>query len=61
MVFLAAYESFLMYSRVTAIDSIHLSDETDLNSPYPPIQNKYVLHTTHIHTLTLSQLMILNL
>ncbi|XP_049880284.1 low-density lipoprotein receptor-related protein 1 [Pectinophora gossypiella] len=33
------YTSFLMYSRVTKIDSIHLRDEKDLNSPYPPIQN----------------------
>ncbi|KAI8432507.1 hypothetical protein MSG28_013508 [Choristoneura fumiferana] len=36
----APYKSFLMYSRVTKIDSIHLEDEKDLNSPYPPIQNK---------------------
>lgn len=36
----AAYESFLMYSRVTEIDSIHLLDEKDLNSPYKPIQDK---------------------
>ncbi|XP_048001348.1 prolow-density lipoprotein receptor-related protein 1 [Leguminivora glycinivorella] len=34
------YQSFLMYSRVTKIDSIHLQDEKDLNSPYLPIQNK---------------------
>ncbi|KAJ2941219.1 hypothetical protein O0L34_g3415 [Tuta absoluta] len=33
------YTTFLMYSRVTKIDSIHLRDEKDLNSPYPPIQN----------------------
>lgn len=36
----AAYDSFLMYSRVTEIDSIHLLDEKDLNSPYKPIENK---------------------
>lgn len=35
-----AYKSFIMYSRVTKIDSIHLTDERDLNSPYPPIQDK---------------------
>ena len=29
-----------MYSRVTEIDSIHLQDEKDLNSPYKPIENK---------------------
>ncbi|XP_063629184.1 prolow-density lipoprotein receptor-related protein 1-like [Cydia splendana] len=34
------YQSFLMYSGVTKIDSIHLQDEKDLNSPYLPIQNK---------------------
>lgn len=29
-----------MYSRVTKIDSIHMLDEKNLNSPYPPIQNQ---------------------
>lgn len=29
-----------MYSRVTKIDSIHLDNDTDLNSPYPPIEDK---------------------
>lgn len=36
----AAYASFLMFSRVTKIDSIHMVDEKNLNSPYPPIQNQ---------------------
>lgn len=36
----AAYDSFLVYSRVTEIDTIHLLDEKDLNSPYKPIQDK---------------------
>lgn len=36
-----AYESFLMFSRVTEIDSIHL-EERNLNSPYPPIRDKSV-------------------
>lgn len=36
----AASKSFLMYTRVTAIDSINLDDQKDLNSPYPPIENK---------------------
>lgn len=35
-----AYDSFLMYSRVVEIDSIHLQDEKFLNSPYKPIENK---------------------
>ncbi|XP_060807225.1 prolow-density lipoprotein receptor-related protein 1 [Amyelois transitella] len=37
------YESFLMYSRVTNIDSIHLTDEADLNSPYPPIHDSELM------------------
>ncbi|XP_063833944.1 prolow-density lipoprotein receptor-related protein 1-like [Ostrinia nubilalis] len=37
------YKSFIMYSRVTKIDSIHLTDERDLNSPYPPIQDKELM------------------
>lgn len=36
----AAYASFLMYSRVTKIDSVHMLDEKNLNSPYPPIQSQ---------------------
>ncbi|XP_059055810.1 prolow-density lipoprotein receptor-related protein 1-like [Achroia grisella] len=39
------YKSFLMYSRVTSIESIHLTDEKDLNSPYPSIQNKRLYWT----------------
>lgn len=39
----AAYASFLMYSRVTKIDSIHMSDEKNLNSPYPPIQSQELM------------------
>ncbi|XP_045762403.1 prolow-density lipoprotein receptor-related protein 1-like [Maniola jurtina] len=35
--------SFLMYSRVTAIDSIRLDAGDDLNSPYPAIENKTLL------------------
>ncbi|VVC90254.1 unnamed protein product [Leptidea sinapis] len=34
------YTAFLMYSRLTKIDSIHLEDSANLNSPYPPIENK---------------------
>ncbi|CAG9793152.1 unnamed protein product [Diatraea saccharalis] len=34
------YDTFVMYSRVTKIDSIHVNDERDFNSPYPPIQDK---------------------
>ncbi|CAH0696500.1 unnamed protein product [Spodoptera exigua] len=39
----AAYDSFLVYSRVTEIDTIHLLDEKDLNSPYKPIQDKELM------------------
>lgn len=34
------YDAFVMFSRVTEIDSIHLDDENNLNSPYPSITNK---------------------
>ncbi|CAB3232339.1 unnamed protein product [Arctia plantaginis] len=36
------YESFLLFSRVTEIDSVHL-EERDLNSPYPPIRDKELM------------------
>lgn len=34
------YEAFIMYSRVTEIDSIHIYDEQNLNAPYPSITNR---------------------
>ncbi|KAF4524352.1 hypothetical protein B566_EDAN007528 [Ephemera danica] len=34
------YDSFLMYSRVNRIDSIHMFDEFNLNAPFQNIQNK---------------------
>ncbi|XP_041974246.1 low-density lipoprotein receptor-related protein 1 [Aricia agestis] len=37
------YKSFLMYSRLTQIDTIHFEDEKNLNSPYPPIENKTLM------------------
>ncbi|XP_045484331.1 low-density lipoprotein receptor-related protein 1B [Pieris rapae] len=37
------YSSFIMYARVSKIDSIHLQDENNLNSPYPPIENKTLM------------------
>ncbi|CAH2097282.1 unnamed protein product [Euphydryas editha] len=37
------YTSFLMYARVSMIDTIHLDGGKDLNSPYPPIENKTLL------------------
>ncbi|XP_046973357.1 prolow-density lipoprotein receptor-related protein 1 [Vanessa cardui] len=37
------YTSFLMYARVSMIDSIHIDGGKDLNSPYPPIENKTLL------------------
>ncbi|CAK1543699.1 unnamed protein product [Leptosia nina] len=37
------HTSFLMYARVSKIDSIHLQDENNLNSPYPPIENKTLM------------------
>lgn len=29
-----------MYARVSMIDTIHLDGGKELNSPYPPIENK---------------------
>lgn len=34
------YDSFIMFSRVTRIDSIHMSDASVLNPPYASITNK---------------------
>lgn len=40
------YDMFLIYSRVTSIDSIHLTDHNDLNGPIPRIQNATMLKNT---------------
>lgn len=32
-----------MYSRVIRIDSVHISDEHNLNAPYPNIQSKELM------------------
>lgn len=37
------YDSFIMYSRVVRIDSIHMSDASDLNPPYASISNKELM------------------
>ncbi|XP_047540379.1 prolow-density lipoprotein receptor-related protein 1-like [Vanessa atalanta] len=37
------HTSFLMYARVSMIDTIHIDGGKDLNSPYPPIENKTLL------------------
>ncbi|XP_063218358.1 prolow-density lipoprotein receptor-related protein 1 [Bacillus rossius redtenbacheri] len=34
------YDSFLLYSRVVRIDSIHMFDENNLNAPFSSIQSK---------------------
>lgn len=34
------YDSFIMYSRVVRIDSIHMSDASELNPPYASISSK---------------------
>ena len=34
------YGSFLVYSRVVRIDSIHMFDELNRNAPFPSIQSK---------------------
>lgn len=43
---LTAYETFIMYSKIDHIESIHITDAEDLNPPYPPIKSKqYILNT----------------
>uniref|UniRef100_A0AAV2K5L6 EGF-like domain-containing protein n=1 Tax=Knipowitschia caucasica TaxID=637954 RepID=A0AAV2K5L6_KNICA len=37
------YEGFLLYSERTILKSIHLSDESDLNSPVQPFENPALL------------------
>lgn len=37
------YDSFIMYSRVVRIDSIHMSDASDLNPPYASISNEQLM------------------
>ncbi|XP_052130857.1 prolow-density lipoprotein receptor-related protein 1 isoform X2 [Frankliniella occidentalis] len=34
------YDSFLLFSRVLRLDSIHMTNENDLNPPFPSIQSK---------------------
>lgn len=38
--FFSDYDSFLIYSRVLRLDSIHISDESNLNAPFPSIESK---------------------
>ncbi|XP_047119261.1 low-density lipoprotein receptor-related protein 1 [Schistocerca piceifrons] len=38
------YDSFLVYSRVVRIDSIHMFDESNLNAPFPSIQSQDYMH-----------------
>ncbi|KAJ8870466.1 hypothetical protein PR048_029488 [Dryococelus australis] len=38
--FVSDHDSFLIYSRVVRIDSIHMFDENNLNAPFPSIQSK---------------------
>lgn len=40
------YDMFLIYSRITSIDSIHMTDHTNLNGPIPRIQNSTLLKNT---------------
>lgn len=40
------YDMFLIYSRITSIDSIHISDHTNLNGPIPRIRNSTLLKNT---------------
>ncbi|XP_055692338.1 low-density lipoprotein receptor-related protein 1 [Lutzomyia longipalpis] len=40
------YENFLIYSRMTSIESIHLTDHTNLNGPVAKIQNATLMKNT---------------
>ncbi|KAJ6647666.1 Prolow-density lipoprotein receptor-related protein 1, partial [Pseudolycoriella hygida] len=40
------YDMFLVYSRITSIESIHMTDHTNLNAPIPRIQNSSLLKNT---------------
>lgn len=34
------FDAFIVYSRMTKIDSIHISDASNLNAPFPSIESK---------------------
>ncbi len=34
------FDAFVVYSRMTRIDSIHISDATNFNAPFPSIESK---------------------
>lgn len=40
VVFFPAYDTFLMYSGITHIDSVHITDSEDMNPPYEIISSK---------------------
>lgn len=40
------YDMFLVYSRVTSIDSIHMTDHLNMNGPLPPIRHPTMLRNT---------------
>lgn len=40
------YDIFLIYSRITAIDSIHMTDHQNLNGPLPRIKHPTLLRNT---------------
>uniref|UniRef100_A0A8D8SCE1 Low-density lipoprotein receptor-related protein 1 n=2 Tax=Cacopsylla melanoneura TaxID=428564 RepID=A0A8D8SCE1_9HEMI len=40
------YDAFLMFSRVQRIDSIHMTDKNDLNSPFKSISNSTLMKNT---------------
>ncbi|KAL9703738.1 hypothetical protein quinque_007256 [Culex quinquefasciatus] len=41
-----SYDSFLLYSKVAAIESIHITDPNNINGPIPEIQNSTFLKNT---------------
>ncbi|XP_055591150.1 low-density lipoprotein receptor-related protein 1 [Uranotaenia lowii] len=41
-----SYDNFLIFSRVSSIESIHMTDSTNINGPIPEIQNNTFLKNT---------------
>ena len=37
--YFAGYDAFIVFSRISSIETVHVLEEVTPNSPYPPIQN----------------------
>ncbi|KAF5294104.1 hypothetical protein FQR65_LT10928 [Abscondita terminalis] len=49
------YDSFIMYSRVVSIDSIHMTNSNIHNSPYPSIKNDTLMRECNCLTFDYSE------